>query len=182
MRPRHPSLPSKLPGLWLITDARNDDLLEEALLRLPRGSGVVFRHYHLAMEDRRLRFDQVSRLARRRGHSVILSGNARQARSWHADGAYGPASALAHGPDLPRLVTAHSMREIGAARRARACAVLLSPVFATRSHRVAKALGPVRFHMLARRAGLPVIALGGMNRIRARSVGPYAWAAIDGLS
>ena len=35
---------------------------------------------------------------------------------------------------------------------------------------------------LAAKAGLPVIALGGMNRHRARVLKPAGWAAIDGLS
>jgi thiamine-phosphate pyrophosphorylase len=43
-------------------------------------------------------------------------------------------------------------------------------------------LGAVRFRLLAARAGLPVIALGGMNRHRAQALKPAGWAAIDGLS
>jgi thiamine-phosphate pyrophosphorylase len=79
-----------------------------------------------------------------------------------------------------KLVTAHSLREIAAARRARADAIVLSPVFATRSHPGARTLGPLRLRLLAARAGLPVIALGGMNAARARRIG-CRWAAIDGL-
>jgi thiamine-phosphate pyrophosphorylase len=63
----------------------------------------------------------------------------------------------------------------------RADAVVLSPVFATRSHPGATPLGPLRFRLLARRAGLPVIALGGMDARRARRIGATRWAAIDGL-
>jgi thiamine-phosphate pyrophosphorylase len=40
----------------------------------------------------------------------------------------------------------------------------------------------VRFRLLARQAGLPVIALGGMSAPRARALGWRCWAAIDGLS
>jgi len=60
--------------------------------------------------------------------------------------------------------------------------VLLSPVFPTRSHPGQPTLGPVRFRLLAARAGLPVIALGGMNRATARRLAWPRWAAIDGLS
>jgi thiamine-phosphate pyrophosphorylase len=80
-----------------------------------------------------------------------------------------------------RLVTAHSLAEIAMARRARADAIVLSPVFATRSHPGARPLGPLRFRLLAARAGVPVIALGGMTAARARRVGATHWAAIDGL-
>ena len=177
MLQRHPAL----PAVWLITDARNDARLEEVLTRLPRGSGVIYRHYHLAPCERRARFAGLAALARRRGHRLVLAGSAREARGWRADGAYGLPSRLASGPATLRLVTAHSLAEIAMARRARADAVLLSPVFATRSHPGARTLGPLRFRLLAARAGMPVIALGGMNAARRRRLGCTRWAAIDGL-
>ncbi|MEP7222560.1 MAG: thiamine phosphate synthase [Novosphingobium sp.] len=171
----------ELPRLWLISDARNDAVLEAALRRLPRGSGLIFRHYHLTQADRRDRFAVLARLARRCGHVVVLSGTARQARRWGADGAYGSPRDLAKGPALLRLATAHSPRELSAARRARADAVLLSPVFTTRSHPGGKVLGPLRVLLSARLTPLPVIALGGMNPRRARRLPGLGWAAIDGL-
>ena len=74
------------------------------------------------------------------------------------------------------------MREIAQARRKGADAVMLSPVFPTRSHPGSEVLGPVRFQMLARLCSAPVIALGGMDVAKARAVGWNRWAAIDGLS
>jgi thiamine-phosphate pyrophosphorylase len=176
MRRRQPSLPI----LWLISDLRNDAVLESALRRLPRGSGFIFRHYHLAEADRSARFATLLRIARARGHRVALAGTAREARKWGADAAYGTSAALTAGPALPRLCTAHSLREIR--HCGRAGAVLLSPVFPTRSHPGAKALGPLRFRLLAAHALVPVIALGGMDARRARRLGHARWAAIDGLS
>jgi thiamine-phosphate pyrophosphorylase len=177
MSPRYP----KLPNLWLVTDARNDHVLELLLAKLPRGSGVIFRHYHLAEPERRARFEALRRAVHRRGHLIALSGTARQAREWRADAVYGNADRFAGRPAILRLATAHSLREIAAAHRVRASAVLLSPVFATRSHPGAKPLGPIRFRILAVRAGIPVIALGGMNRRRARRLKWCKWAAIDGF-
>lgn len=113
-----------------------------------------------------------------RGMSVI---GARVPRSWHTDGAYGSANAIRWGKGI-RLATAHSLREIGAAVRARADAILLSPVFPTRSHPGGKVLGPVRFLLLARQSPLPVIALGGMTRQRAARLPVHGWAAIDGFA
>lgn len=173
---RHPSLPAPLPKIWLVSDARNDGELQRLLRRLPRGSGLIFRHYHLAPAERRARFEALRRVAWQRGHLAFLSADARTARAWRADGAYGSAAALASGPALPRLVTAHSLREL---RGGRGDACVLSPVFPTRSHPGAKTLGPVRFRLLARRAR--VIALGGMTAERAAKL-RTAWAAIDGLS
>lgn len=76
-------------------------------------------------------------------------------------------------------MTAHSLREIR--RATRADAIVLSPVFATRSHPGVAPLGSVRFRLLAQRAATPVIALGGMTARRAAALGT-GWAAIDGLS
>lgn len=177
MNKRHP----RLPFLWLVSDARNDSALEEVLVRLPRGSGIIYRHYHLEPDERRTRFETLASIAHSRGHVLVLSGNAWQARRWGADGVYGPPERLQAGPAMLRLVTAHSLREIGQAHRARADAIVLSPVFPTRSHPNAPTLGPVRFLLLGNHARVPVIALGGVDPHRARALGGAGWAAIDGI-
>lgn len=166
----------RLPWLWLVSDARNDAGLDEAIARLPRGSGVIFRHRHLPPPERRRRFAQVRRLCRGRGHALVLAGTPALARRWRADGAYG-----APEPGV-MLATAHDLAEIARANRCGAAAVLLSPVFATRSHPGQRPLGRVQFLLLARRARAPVLALGGMTAARARSLPVHGWAAIDGLS
>jgi thiamine-phosphate pyrophosphorylase len=164
-----------LPRLWLVSDARNDAALEAALRQLPRGSGFIFRHYHLPATERRTRFGTLARIARARGHVVVLSGSTKLARNWGADGAYG--ADLASGPAGLRLATAHSFKDLR--RTIRADAVLLSPVFATRSHPRAKPLGALRLRLLAAQAAVPVIALGGMNPRCAKRLGWPRWAAID---
>lgn len=178
MSRRHPAL----PPLWLISDARNDAGLERAIARLPRGSGLIFRHYHLPPDERRARFAALARRARARGMVVVLAGTMAQARAWGADGAYGPPRQLARGPAGLRLVTAHALAELARAARARGSAALLSPAFPTRSHPGAPVLGPTRWRAMAAWACLPVLALGGMNPHRARALRCLGWAAIDGLS
>ena len=157
MRARQP-----LPSIWLISDERNDASLEATLARLPRGSGLIFRHYHLPPKCRAARLARLARLCRRYGHRIEIAGEG-------------------YGPPAPhrRLATAHSLREIGRANLMRPEAVLLSPVFPTRSHPGAKPLGPLRFRLLAARALMPVIALGGMDARRARRLAWPQWAGID---
>jgi thiamine-phosphate pyrophosphorylase len=172
-----------LPALWLISDARNDAGLEGALAALPRGSGLIYRHYHLPGPARLARFRALRRAAQAQAHVVVLADSALTAREWGADGIYGaPRSLWPRRAGLIHLATAHSMAELGLAARLGADAALLSPVFATRSHPGGKTLGPVRFQLLARQAGLPVIALGGMTATRAHALGWPRWAAIDGLT
>ncbi len=163
MRNRQP-----LPAIWLVSDGRNDAVLERALRHLPRGSGFIFRHYHLGLAERRARFDRLSHIARARGHLVALAGTPAQARRWGADKAYGAGG---------QLVPAHSLRELRCATHAEA--VLLSPVFPTHSHPGAKVLGPLRWRLIAAHAKVPVIALGGMNPHRARRLKAAHWAGID---
>lgn len=172
-----------LPYRWLISDARNDATLEQSLHRLPRGSGFIYRHYHLDAPDRWLRFRELRHVAKARGHWVVLSDSALTATEWGADGIYAPPRALwprRHG--LLRLATAHNLNEIGLATRLDADAALLSPVYPTRSHPDANCLGPTRFRLLARHSTIPVIALGGMTSHGARALCWDRWAAIDGLS
>lgn len=191
MRRRQPGK-SPLPSHWLISDARNDAVLDGAIARLPRGAGLIFRHYHLAEPERRARFDRLAALVRRRGGLIVLAGDARTARRWRADGFYGaPGGGAAGG--LVRLVTVHDRKQLvranlesAVSRRTavRAELMLISPVFATRSHPGGKTLGVVRFAALARWSQVPVIALGGMTCARARHMAAMidGWAAIDGLS
>ena len=121
-------------------------------------------------------------MAGARGHLAVLADSALTAREWGADGLYGAPRALYPTRRLVTLATAHSLRELAEANRARADAVLLSPAFPTRSHPGAKALGPLRFRLLAAYAATPVIALGGLTPGTARRLRWRRWAAIDGLS
>lgn len=171
MHRRHP-----LPRLWLMTDERMGERLWDALEQLPAGSGVIFRHYALPLAERRTLFARVARVARRRRLVLLRAGSSR----------IGPGEAGTHGTNRREqgLFTrpAHSRREAIAAIRAGADAVFVSPVFATRSHPGARALGRTRFGLLARELGTPVIALGGMDARRAaslRRIGVHGWAAID---
>ncbi len=172
-----------LPELWLISDKRNDAELECGLRALPRGSGLIYRHYHLDRPERWRRFRELRRIARSMDHRVVLADSALTATEWGADGIYGaPRSLWPTRRGLLHLATAHNLREIGLANRLGADAVLLSPVFPTRSHPGGETLGPVRFRLLAKASQTPVIALGGMDRERAAALQWPRWAAIDGLS
>lgn len=168
-----------LPNIWVISDARNDAALESALAALPRGSGLVFRHYHLDEPARRARFAVLRALCHDLGHVVALAGIPAIAAQWGADGIYGPPDKLGPDAGLLRLATVHDEAEIAAANRASADGVFLSPVFPTRTHPGAPHLGEARFRQLAALSDSPVIALGGMDAGRAAALGWPRWAAID---
>lgn len=184
---RHTKCP--LPRLWLFTDERiADDRLLAAISALPAGSGIVFRHYRRAEPERRALFEQVRKAARRRRAVLIVAGNTRLARAWKADGVHlSGGAARRRSTAVSGIVTlpVHDAAELAAARSAGADLVFVSPIFPTRSHPGGRALGPLRFAALARRADMRVIALGGMTKARFRRLKPlgaHGWAAIDGLS
>ena len=166
-----------LPHAWLVTDERQGDKLLPAVERLPFGSGILFRHYSLAGAERRALFLEIRKIARRRAHLLLLAGSPVRARSWGADGWHGKG----RGSGL-HSASVHNLAEMRAAERAGASILFVSPVYVTRSHPGAPALGPSGFAQLARRTELPVVALGGMDRERARrlmALGAYGWAAVD---
>jgi thiamine-phosphate pyrophosphorylase len=161
-----------------MTDERLGDGLIDAVRALPKGSGIVFRHYATPAKERRALFRATQVIARRNGHRLLLAGPARLAQVWGADGSHGR---------LRGAVTApvHSLQEIRAAERAGAQLLLVSPIFATRSHPGQSGMGARRLANLVRQAKQPVIALGGMTQARfkaLRRTGIYGWAAIDGLT
>lgn len=175
MRRRQP-----VPNIWLMTDERADAGLEAALWRLPRGAGVVFRHYSLPPKERRARYEKVRAITRRRGLVLVLAGPTKLAIAWKADGAHnrGPFGRLAR--SLIRTTPTHTARDLMAAHNADLA--FLSPVFPTCSHPGAPTLGRARFGSLVTLARMPVIALGGLDARRAAALadlGAYGWAAID---
>jgi thiamine-phosphate pyrophosphorylase len=166
-----------LPRLWLMTDERQGEELWAALERLPRGAGIVFRHYRLAPADRRALFDRVRRIATRRRLMLLAGGGQRLP----ADGRHGGRREK----DGLATAAAHDLRELKAAEQRGAHLVFLSPVFPTRSHPGARTLGRLRFGAITRSARIPVIALGGMDERRGRSLRPlgaYGWAGIDAFA
>ena len=158
----------RYPVRWLMTDERMGDDLWPALRRLPPGSGVVFRHHATPRRARRALFDRVRRIARAR-QLVLVAANP-------------PLPCARHGRVRGATTwPAHDRREAVAGARAGAL-LFVSPVFATRSHPGAGALGPVGAARVGRGLGLPMIALGGMTERRWRRIahlGFHGWAAID---
>ncbi|MES2754691.1 MAG: thiamine phosphate synthase [Pseudomonadota bacterium] len=161
-----------------MTDERLGDALWGAIGRLPRGSGIVFRHHRTARAERLRLWQQVRALTRARGLLLLSAGTLLPG----ADGVHNPGKSPRRGWTTRAV---HSRREAVAAGRGATDAIFVSPVFATRSHPDARALGPVRLGLLLRGLKVPVIALGGMDARKLRrlqGLGVYGWAGIDAWS
>jgi thiamine-phosphate pyrophosphorylase len=156
-----------------MTDERLGDRLWQAIARLPRGAGIVFRHHATPRAERRRLFARVIRMARARGLIVVRAG----ARCGYGEA--GTHNVPQRSPGL-RTAAAHSRREAMAATLNGADAVFVSPVYPTRSHRNAPVLGVKGARRIVQ--GLPIdrFALGGVNARRFRALKEFdGWGAID---
>ena len=176
-----------LPPLVLVTDeTRVPDPLP-AIRGLPKGCGVLFRHYGAA--GRAALAASVAAACREAGLILLVAEDAAIARAVAAEGLHLPERAIASGapPAWEGLLTAaaHSPDAVARAVAAGADAVFVSPVFPTRSHPDSPALGPEAFAAIVRGARCPVYALGGIDASsvdRLRETGAAGIAATGALS
>jgi len=163
----------RVPALIFVTDPGRTPAPEAIARTLPWGAGVVFRAFGAADAVEMGR--RLKAIARRRGLVLLTGADEALARAIGADGVHLPERLAARAGVIARrrpgwIVTAaaHSPRAVRAAARAGAHAVLVSPVFESPSPSAGRPLGPTRFAAMARAAGIPVIALGGVTAQRAR--------------
>jgi thiamine-phosphate pyrophosphorylase len=174
---------SRLPPLWLFTDARRLPDPRPAAKRLPRGlAGVVLRHD--GEPDRLAIGRDLARICRARRLPLVVAGDVRLAAALgagvHLRAGRWPAPIRLRG----RLVTssAHTLVELRRARRACASLVFLSPVFATLSHPDAASLRAATWTRIAHTSGAVVAALGGIDGATVRRLPRNRCIAIGAIS
>lgn len=164
------------PGAWLFTDERLGQQLDRAIdAAAVAGAGILVRHHASSPAQRRLVIDRV----RASGAMLAVSRDVELAKLAGA--------LLVHNPEgdpgpLPFSLSVHDEAQAREAARRQPTLVFISPVYPTRSHPDAPALGEREAQRLAQIAGVPAYALGGMDECRAQSlrlVGFSGWAGID---
>lgn len=170
-----------LPRTWLMSDPRFGDRLYQSVQKLPRGSGVIMRHYD--DPNRQEIYKNLARICRRRGLKLILAGDAERCLKYNAEGYYyGRPQKIRKRYNSITLFGVHDEHEIRKAQILGADAYMVSPIYSTNSHKGQRPLGLLRFRKLSRLCDKPVIALGGMNQARFHSIKHvHGFAAIDGL-
>jgi len=161
--------PSEIPCFFLFSDSMRLPDPGPYLARLPRGAAVVLRHQDPGqLEDLARR---ILPRARAFGLKVLIANDVRLALKCRADGVHlsehharrGPLRCSVQKPGFLITAAAHSVAALNCAARAGAMAIMVSPVYATKSHPTANTLGIIRFFALARISSMPVIALGGIE-------------------
>ena len=132
-------------------------------LRLPRGTGLVYRAF--GAPDRLETARALAKIARRRGLVLLVGAEPALAARAKAAGLHLPERLAGRAPRLRRkgwIITAaaHSAR---AARQPGVDAFVLSVVFPSTSPSAGSPMGPLRFALRARSAKAPAYALGGIN-------------------
>jgi thiamine-phosphate pyrophosphorylase len=158
---------SRVPTIWLFTDADRLPDPRAAVARLPKGgAGVVLRHD--ADSGRKALGHALARLCRARRLALVVAGDPRLAAALGAgvhmrDGRWPGVIRPARRGGALLTSSAHDGVSLRRAAASRAHLVFLSPAFPTDSHPGKAALGVVRWTRLARQAASPVAALGGID-------------------
>ena len=164
---------------------------ETLLHQLPRGTGVIFRHYGDPNRDRVAM--RLKTLCLQFGLRLLIGGDWRLAAQVNACGLHLPrhmaAASIEPGARLwlrrqDRLLTvaAHSARDVRRANAIGATATLLSPIFHTDSHPEQRPLGPLQCAAITRASKIAVIALGGVSEKTINAIYPAGCVGVAGIS
>ena len=161
----------------LMTDDQRLPDPREAIKQLPRDSMVIFRHY--GHPDRARLAAKIRIECRRLGHRILMANDIELALALGADGVHLPEYRIWQSPSIYQqipenlIVTSacHGMATLRKIcllpRRFRPDGLLISPVFATRSHPGATSLSSAQVRHMAMQChqrGITPIGLGGINR------------------
>jgi len=178
--------PADLPPLLFFTDPDRTPRPWETAARLPAGAAVVFRAFGAA--DARETALRLRDATARRGVRLLIGLDADLAEAVGADGVHLPEWALEQAPALS--AARPGWRITGAVHGAEALsdaagldAAVLSPVFDAGGASAARPpLGVTGFSELARRAAIPVYALGGIDAANARALIGSGACGLAGVS
>jgi len=154
-------------------------------VQLPKGWGVVYRHF--GAKDRYAIGARLARVCKQRGLILLVSADPALAAAIGADGVHWPEARLRgvrhRSSRFIETASAHSRAGLARAHALKLDAAFLSAVFPSNSPSAGKPTGPIRFRQIARAASLPVYALGGINAENAAHIAKHSagWAAIEAV-
>ena len=178
-----------LPTCIAMTDPKGAEDVAALLDALPVGAAMILRHY--GVDGRGELAARLVGLCHRRGIRLLVAGDPGLALAINADGVHLPewmvrrgavSALLQRRPNWLVTAAAHGLAAMRRAETVGADAVLLSPVFATASHRERAPLGPLRFARLCRAGRVPAYGLGGITAVTVRRLADSGAVGIAGIS
>ncbi|WP_082564675.1 thiamine phosphate synthase [Caulobacter sp. Root1472] len=179
-----------LPNLLFFTDPARTPDPERIVERLPAGAAVVFRAFGAAdavVQGRRLR-----EISRRRGLMLLVGAEPALALAVEADGLHLPERLASTLPGLRQThpgwlitIAAHGLDAARGGAAAGADALVVSPVFPSRSPSAGAPLGVEGLKRIVEGVQTPVYALGGVRAdtaARLRDTGIVGIAAVEALN
>ncbi|MDH4384931.1 MAG: thiamine phosphate synthase [Caulobacter sp.] len=189
LRPRWTAA-KPLPRLFCLTDPDRTPDPEALAAGLPAGTGLIFRAFGAADAPERGR--RLAGIAAERGLLLLAGADPDLALAMGAAGLHLPERDRDRMPELRRAhpawvltCAAHSLAAAAEAARLGADAVLVSPVFASRSPSAGAPLGVDAFTAIVGATAAPVYALGGVTAETANRLidsGAAGLAGIEGFN
>jgi thiamine-phosphate pyrophosphorylase len=178
--------PARLPALLALTDPdRTPDVVAFAK-SLPEGAGIILRHF--GQPRPRMASMDIAAIASARKLVYLIGADPDLAAVVGAQGVHWPermpneaASYKRHQPARLMTMAAHGPDGLAAAKEANADAVILGPVFESRSPSGHPPLGVKRFAELVASIDLPVYALGGITAQNARELADTGACGLSGI-
>jgi thiamine-phosphate pyrophosphorylase len=178
--------PALLPALFALTDPdRTPDVVAFAK-SLPEGAGLVLRHF--GQPRPRMASMDVAAVAAAKKLIYLIGADPDLAAVVGAQGVHWPermpkeaSSYKRHQPARLMTMAAHGPEGLAAAKEAKADAVILGPVFESKSPSAHEPLGVERFADLVASIDLPVYALGGIVSENARELLDTGACGIAGI-
>lgn len=181
-----------LPNLFYVTENQTASQIAATIEALPGGSGVIFRHY--TDKNRIALAHDLAVLCRQKNLKLLIAGTSALARRVRAFGVHLPEHLIPRArairrsyPMLAITAAVHTRPAMRTAIANQVDALLISPVFPTRSHPDAQTLGPLRLAALCTEARalnphIARIALGGINAGNAARLTPTGVTGLAGIS
>ncbi len=178
--------PSTLPALFALTDPdRTPDVVSFAKT-LPEGAGLILRHF--GQPKPRMASMDLASIASAKKLIYLIGADPDLAAVVGAKGVHWPermpkeaSSYKRHQPARLMTMAAHGPEGLAAAKDAKADAVILGPVFKSKSPSAGAPLGVKRFTELVASVDLPVYALGGITPENARELEDSGACGIAGI-
>lgn len=175
-----------LPALFALTDPDRTPDVTAYAKGLPDGAGLILRHF--GQPRARMASMDLAAIAAAKKLVYLIGADPDLAAVVGAKGVHWPErmpkeanSYKRHQPNRLMTMAAHSAEGLKAAKDAKADAVILGPVFASKSPSAGAPLGVKRFADLVASIDLPVYAMGGVTAENAHELSDTGACGVAGI-